>query len=262
MDEQRHIDDVIFHGRNKEYGAYQLRQRQAKHSLIGFAISAFLIAFFFSAPLLIDIIFKKEEEALKIEAKRTLKYSELSAPPPIEVEKPPEPIKVPPKEIKSVKYLPPVAKPDEEVPDDEEVPTIDELDEAAPSTETIDVPDSVIFDETDVAVVEELPDEPFTVVETMPLFPGGDTELLRYISSNISYPSTAKELRIQGRVYVSFVVEKDGSVTNVEVIRGIGGGLDEEAVRVIESMPQWSPGMQGGMLVRVRFVQQITFVLK
>lgn len=101
----------------------------------------------------------------------------------------------------------------------------------------------------------------FTVVESMPGFPGGETAMKRYLAENIQYPQMARESGIQGRVFVTFVVEKDGNVTDVRVLRGIGGGCDEEAIRVIKNMPRWDPGKQRGKPVRVQFNMPIMFKL-
>ncbi|HOW32038.1 MAG TPA: energy transducer TonB [Bacteroidales bacterium] len=105
-------------------------------------------------------------------------------------------------------------------------------------------------------------DDIFINVEKMPEFPGGEKELLRFIGEHISYPLEAREVGASGIVYVSFVIEKDGSVSNVKVLRSIGFGCDEEAVRVISLMPKWSPGMQRTMPVRVSFNMPIAFKLK
>lgn len=104
-------------------------------------------------------------------------------------------------------------------------------------------------------------DSIFPVVEKMPGFPGGDAELYSYLNKNIKYPDKAKLEGIQGRVFVTFIVEKDGSVTNARILRGIGGGCDEEALRVIESMPNWTPGTQDGKPERVSFNLPIKFML-
>lgn len=103
--------------------------------------------------------------------------------------------------------------------------------------------------------------EIFTVVEEAPAYPGGEAARIRYLSENINYPQMARESGIQGTVYVTFVVERNGNVTDVRVLRGIGGGCDEEAVRVIKSMPKWSPGKQRGKPVRVQFTMPIKFTL-
>jgi protein TonB len=109
--------------------------------------------------------------------------------------------------------------------------------------------------------VEEEEAQIFTVVESMPGFPGGEASRIKYLNENIKYPQMARESGIQGRVFVTFVVEKDGSVTDVRVLRGIGGGCDEEAVRVIKNMPKWNPGKQRGKPVRVQFNMPILFKL-
>lgn len=104
--------------------------------------------------------------------------------------------------------------------------------------------------------------EIFTVVESMPEYPGGPEEMMRFIAQNIKYPPIARESGIQGRVFVNFVVEPNGSVSNVKVLRGIGGGCDEEAIRVVQSMPKWTPGRQRGKAVRVSFNLPVRFTLQ
>jgi TonB family protein len=104
-------------------------------------------------------------------------------------------------------------------------------------------------------------DEVFVLVEDMPEFPGGDEARNNYLTKNIKYPEVARKEGIEGRVFITFVVEKDGSIADVKVLRGIGGGCDEEAVRVIENMPVWIPGKQRGKNVRVQFNMPIVFKL-
>ena len=104
-------------------------------------------------------------------------------------------------------------------------------------------------------------EEVYSIVETMPSFPGGQTALNAYIQENLKYPQSALEDGIQGRVYVNFVVEKDGLISNVKVNRGIGGGCDEEAVRVVKAMPRWVPGVQRDQTVRVSYMMPIVFKL-
>ena len=139
----------------------------------------------------------------------------------------------------------------------------------------IDVDDDIIIDVeanqntevekyiAPVQIAEEQADEEqiFMVVESMPEFSGGESELYKYLADNIKYPRMAQEAGIFGTVYVSFVVEKDGSVTDVKVLRGIGGGCDEEAVRLAKNMPRWTPGKQRGKAVRVTFNMRIKFTL-
>jgi protein TonB len=114
--------------------------------------------------------------------------------------------------------------------------------------------------EVDEEIVEEAPI--FTVVESMPEFKGGMAKLYTYLGNNIKYPVMAKESGIQGKVYVTFVVERDGSITDVRVLRGIGGGCDEEAIRVVAGMPGWKPGKQRGKPVRVQYNLPVRFTLQ
>jgi periplasmic protein TonB len=149
-----------------------------------------------------------------------------------------------------------------------------------PSTELVIVDDDVEIDEefmidteatvftevqefTPIIVEEEEVEEEtiFTIVEDEPEFPGGPSALMQYLQSNLKYPTMAREAGIQGTVFVTFVVERDGSITDVRILRGVGGGLDEEAVRVVRNMPKWKAGRQRGQSVRVQFNLPIRFVL-
>jgi protein TonB len=109
-------------------------------------------------------------------------------------------------------------------------------------------------------IVED--EEIFVVVESMPSFPGGMNKLMEYLQNNLQYPQLAKELNIQGRVFLTFVIEKDGSVTDTKLLRGIGGGCDEEAIRVVNNMPKWIPGSQRNRPVRVQFNLPVNFRLE
>ena len=102
----------------------------------------------------------------------------------------------------------------------------------------------------------------FTVVEQMPLFPGGDAALMGYLRDNIHYPTVAAENGVQGRVVVGFVVERDGSITDVNVLRSVDPSLDREAMRVVKAMPKWTPGKQNGSAVRVKYQVPVTFRLQ
>lgn len=127
------------------------------------------------------------------------------------------------------------------------------------ANEETEVEEYVPIEIEEEEVVEE---QIFMVVESMPGFPGGEQALNKYLYENIKYPQMAKESGIQGRVFVTFVVEKNGEVTDVRVLRGIGGGCDEEAIRVVENMPKWTPGKQRGKPVRVQFNLPIKFTLQ
>ncbi len=105
-------------------------------------------------------------------------------------------------------------------------------------------------------------EEPFNVVEDMPAFPGGIEAMIQFLSSNIKYPADAQKQKVDGRVLVTFVVEKDGSITEVNVVKPGFPSLDAEAVRVVKAMPKWKPGYQNGKAVRVQFTMPINFSLK
>lgn len=159
--------------------------------------------------------------------------------------KPPPP--PPPKQVTKIT----IVEDDVEVEDDIEIDV-----EADAETEMEEyVPQDIEEEE----IVEA---EIFTVVESMPEFPGGMAKLMAYLGNNIKYPPLAKESGIQGRVFINFVVETDGRISKVKVLRGIGGGCDEEAVRVVEAMPKWKPGMQRGKPVRVSYNLPVKFTLQ
>ena len=158
--------------------------------------------------------------------------------------KPPPP--PPPKQVIQIK----IVEDDVEVEDDLDI--------------DVEADDETVMDDyVPVEEEEEIGDEViFQVVEQNPEFPGGMGELYKFLGEKTKYPPIAKESGIQGRVFVNFVVERDGSISNVKVLRGIGGGCDEEAIRVVKSMPKWKPGKQRGKAVRVSFNLPIKFTLQ
>lgn len=143
------------------------------------------------------------------------------------------------------------------VEDDVEIE--DEIEIDAEADMETEVEEYIPVELEDDEVVEA---EIFTVVESMPKFPGGPGAMMKYLGQNIEYPQMARESGINGRVFVTFVVETDGRVTDIKVLRGIGGGCDEEAIRVVKNMPKWNPGKQRGKPVRVQFNLPIKFTLQ
>lgn len=125
--------------------------------------------------------------------------------------------------------------------------------------------DEKLFEDQGSAIVEEVDfsnQKTYVIVDEMPVFPGGDQELIKYISDNLDYPQEAMENGVQGRVFVKIIVEPNGSISNAKIIRGLGYGCDEEAIRVIESMPNWKPGMKDGEAVRVNMSVPVNFKLQ
>jgi protein TonB len=159
--------------------------------------------------------------------------------------KPPPP--PPPKQVTQIKIVEDDVEVDEDIDIDVDADEDMEMEEYIPP-------------EDDEEEIEEA--EIFTVVESMPEYPGGMGELMKYLASTIKYPPLAKESGIQGRVFINFVVEPDGAISNVKVLRGIGGGCDEEAVRVVSAMPKWKPGKQRGKPVRVSYNLPVKFTLQ
>jgi protein TonB len=193
---------------------------------------------------------------------RTINYSELSAPPPIDQNQPPPPkLELPPPVKEAIKFLPPKVTEKEVV---EETPTIEELKQVDIAPETTEGTGEVVFDEpVEEATAEpaEDPNKVYMVVEQQPEFPGGLAAMMKFLQSNIKYPSQARRMGTEGSVFVEFVVDQAGNINNPRVIKGIGAGCDEEAVRVIQKMPPWKPGKQNGKAVKVRFVLPVKFVL-
>ncbi len=165
----------------------------------------------------------------------------------IEITIPKPPVPPPPPDMREI-----VTAPDDEIKD-EYIPEIDI--EAFPNQPVWDFPD---FD-TEPEVIED--DLVHVRPEIMPEFPGGEQAMYAFLYSQIKYPALARELNIQGRVFVGFIIERDGSVSNVHIMRGIGGGCDEEAMRAVSNMPRWNPGRMGTQPVRVTYSLPVVFRL-
>jgi protein TonB len=144
-----------------------------------------------------------------------------------------------------------------EVPDEEEIEEEIEIDLDVEMTEET-VIEEVVFEE---APEEEVVDEIFTIVEDQPTPNGGMSAFYQFVQKKLKYPAQARRMGIEGKVFVQFVVDKDGSLTEVQAVKGIGAGCDEEAERVIKSAPKWNPGKQRGRAVKVRMILPITFKL-
>ena len=266
--------DLVFEGRNQAYGAYKLRKGTSKRniwSLIIVAIAAVL--------LYLGLQLQRMAEANKtVENTQAVELAKLQEKKKeAKVEKKQEIIKQEPEKVveqvkSSVKFTAPVIKKDNEVKEEDEI-KLEEVEKSDKAVGTFNVQGN---DEVGGAVLkakEEIaaPEPPkhvveetkiFTVVEQMPLFPGGDAALMGYLRDNIHYPTVAAENGVQGRVVVGFVVERDGSITDVNVLRSVDPSLDREAMRVVKSMPKWTPGKQNGSAVRVKYQVPVTFRLQ
>jgi periplasmic protein TonB len=250
--------ELVFEAKNQEYGAYELRKNSSQRHFRALLIASIVFILIVSAPSLINSIFPKG-------ADKDVSVRELSN---IELDKPKENIlkeipPPPPPLRNTIKFTPPVIKPDELVPE-EEVKLQKEVIEtkAAVSNVTFDKGSDDVAAPIATQKITEEPDQPFVIVEQMPQFPGGEKEMMKFIRNNLRYPSLAAENGIQGTVILNFVVDRDGKITRIKVVRGIGGGCDEEAIRVLNKMPAWSPGKQGGKAVLVSYTVPIKYVLQ
>ena len=180
-------------------------------------------------------------------------------------------ITTPPPALKStIKFTAPVIKKDEEVHDDDELKSQDELTETKVQISIADVKGNDELNGKDIADLQEVitqapeaqEEEPYMMVEQMPQFPGGPAELLKYIAKNLKYPVIAQENGIQGKVILRFVVNAQGHVENVKVLRSLDPYCDKEAIRVVKSLPQWIPGKQNGRNVPVYYTCPIVFKLQ
>lgn len=262
-------DDIIFQSRHRAYGAFALRQ-QYKSTLnraLWLGVGLFLLGLF--TPILYS---KFWPQALRTDNQvMTEVILQHVEEPPAEVPVPIPPVEPAPS-VSTVRNLPPVVMPEADVVEDVLPATTDELEKATSGAQTaegtgdIDIiapPESSqpTVREKAVEVVPKT-DEPFVVVEQQPAFPGGLDGLRNFLSKNLHYPRQAASAGVSGRVYVSFVVNTDGSLTDVQVLKGIGFGCDEEARRVVSNMPRWQPGKQSGRAVRVKFNLPISFSLE
>lgn len=260
--------DILFEGRNKQYGGYELRKKYKRRAAVAGLISVLAIGGLFGATLI------KPKEAAVADLP-VVKDVKLADPPPVDPAKPPPPPPVqPPPPVKpTVKFTPPVIKKNEEVKAEEkpEPPKPEENKVVGPKTmagsgdpDAIDPGLAPSGTGTGKPVeAAPPPDKIFTSVEQVPEFPGGQAALMKYLSSNIRYPAAAREDNISGRAILQFVVDKDGSITNIVIQRDVtGSGFGKEAVRVVEGMPKWKPGKQNGQAVKVYYTLPVTFKLQ
>jgi len=255
------LNDIIFAGRNKEYGAYLLRKNYKRNILIASIIGIGLSISTVGASIISNMMNISNLRYRRIETPFDF------TPPPIidpetvilpHIELPPPPV------VNSVRFLPPEIT-DRDVTQ-ELPPTQDDMIDRKISSVNIDGPttDDIIVEpvEKNTLVGESKEEKIFTIVEIKPSYPGGFEALSKYLSKNLRYPASAQKVNAQGRVYLTFVVNSLGEISKVEVLKGIGFGCDEEATRVVQGMPKWTPGKQGGRNVSVKFTLPISFALQ
>ena len=250
------FDDLLFNSRNKDYGAYQLRKRYNSVLLAGIIIASSIMCL---AVILPFVFASKDEKVLRGGNNYVQVQLQNFEIPPDDLILPPAPL--PPQLLpvqKIAEYIPPVVV-DTIPPSEPTLPTSDQL-AAQTTTEKIDIKGTGAGDDMLPGEGGGESDEPFMRVEVMPSFKGGDIQKFRdWVGLRTNYPQAAIKKNIGGTVSLTFIVEKDGSVSNVTVVKGVDPLLDEEAVRAISASPKWTPGLQRGQPVRVRFSIPLNF---
>jgi len=251
--------DMVFEGRNKSYGAYQLRKQNPKTTIIALAIGAFVFSSLLALPL-INWSSKDKEDEEKV---TMVDMAKLAPPPPPDKPLvPPPPPPPPAPKIDEVKFVKPKVVEKEKVV--EEIKTIEELKDKNVGSKDVKGRDDgkIVIDEPsgdgpniDQKVVED--NTIYNAVEVKPDFPGGIQKFYAYVGKNFKTPDDED---VKGRIIVQFVVEKDGSLTDIKVIRDLGYGTGKEAERVLRNSPKWKPGIQNGRPVRVLYSLPISIV--
>ena len=273
----REWSDIVFEGRNKEYGAYVLRVNSKRRHLkaaiwtliglfaIGIAVSSYLSVQAYIAEQEAKITDQLDQQMVELADTQEEEEEEIQ-----EKVEMPEPEALPEEILNTVKVTELLISKDEDVKAEDEIKTQDELKETETAFGATDFDKgtddrNVVREYKNEVIVEEKKPEPeqvFTAVEQMPQFPGGDAALMKFLNSNINYPQVAMENGVQGRVIVQFVVTKNGSVGEVKVIRSVDRDLDKEAIRLCKSLPKFIPGKMNGQAVNVWYTLPITFKLQ
>lgn len=257
----------VFRYRNQEYGAYYLRQQYHRNMMWGGLLAICLMGLFYASTLLANAMQKESEDLVSVIV------CPIDPPPAEEKTPPPPPVTPPPPPARpTITFVIPVVERDEDVPEEYEPPTQEDMRDKNPGTVTTEgnpdgtdyIPETPIeIDNPPPAVIEEEPKPkesvPFTFVEQMPAFRGN---LSQFLAQELRYPEIAKENGVRGTVVIQFVINEKGEITNPFIVKDIGAGCGEEALRVVRAMPKWLPGAQRGVPVKVQMNLPIRFVLE
>jgi periplasmic protein TonB len=250
------FDEITFEHRNKDYGAYQLRKGYKFNVIISEIIGSLIISSFVIFPFLKTINHKNEIAPQRSIRSVEVKMDKMEPPKNFYVPPAPPP---PPVVQQVVRYIAPVVV-DSLPPIEKTQPSVAQVMAVEPATDHLSVVGNGSNDELITGKSDDTSDEPFMIVEVPPTFQGGGIEKFRdWVQKRTVYPVIAQDNGIQGKVYLSFIVERDGSVTNVKVVKGVDKSIDDEAIRAIQSSPKWSAGLQRGRAVRVRFTINLVF---
>lgn len=251
---EKNLDDIIFGERNKAYGAYQMRKGYSKNMVKALVAGILLFSSIISIPLIANYLSENDRVITTIIdgpiVLNPVKKDIIQPLPELPIEEK--------KTMPSLRNIITSLHPEIDL----------NIDDLFPPSNNTPVSDTAFIDiapEPKDVVIRDDDDESKKIVivpEEMPEFPGGDQARMKFMSDNITYPEMAHNINLQGTVYLTFVIEKDGSISGINVLRGVGGGCDEEAIRVISLMPKWKPGRQGGRAVRVQMNVPINFRLE
>lgn len=250
------MDEIVFENRNKSYGAYILRKLYNKQVNKALLLSVAILAAGLAYPLVSSYNSLNKGKHVWIQTGVDVMTTEQ---PPEDATPPPPPPPPAAETEAKVKFVAPEVVDD--VVEDGGLPDMEGLNLTSVSP-PIDLETEKPVEKEVVIIEDPETVAPVISVEEMPSFPGGDAERQRFLAEEIKYPKEAEENGIQGMVYVQFVINSKGNITDVKILRGIGGGCDEEAIRVIKMMPQWKPGRQNGKTVRVLYNMAIGFKLQ
>ncbi len=261
--------ELIFEQKNKAYGAYQLRKNLARRNLVALIVTIIIAALVVILPLLISLMPEEEiieDENLVVTELATLEEAEVkdeNLVKKVDLAPPPPPLR------SSIKFVPPIIAKDNEVSDADEMKSQEELSSTKVAISIADVKGNDELNGADIADVKEVvvqaapkkveEDKIYETVEQKAEFPGGMQAMYKWLGDNLIYPQPSIENGVQGRVFVRFVVAKNGSISDAKVIRSLDPFCDKEAVRCIKAMPRWSPGKMNGVAVRSYYVLPIQF---
>lgn len=262
--------DIIFEGKNKSYGAYVIRKGAAKrHTIAMIWVIAAIAIVFFLPSIIIKIISLKEDNDLNLTQVTTI--SRLDKPPVLKIKEVKPKINLSPIEpnidkkdlAKLIKFVAPIITRDDEVTQQDIARGEQAFVNSKQDLLLNDKKDTAQYALPEELVPEMKPDAKmhYEIIESMPEFPGGQQELMKFLSANIKYPFWAQRYNMQGEVTVQFIVNVDGSISDCRIIRGAGIYLDDEALRVIRSMPKWVPAKKKGKPIRARCVLPVVFRL-
>ena len=267
------LNDIVFEGRNKAYGAFDIRRAYGRNVTRALIIGAAFLVMLVAIPAIAKYLEeRKPKEVLNLQENVLMDAPPLdNAAPPPPPPPPPEAPPPPPPKLNTVKFTPPVVKKDNEVQRTEEVPDQDELKDKAVSTVTVKgntaapPPDlSDLSGEGKAPVAEVLEDKVYTYVEQMPQLPGGGGQqaIVNAIQKAFRYPAVDLRNQIEGRVFAKFTVDENGNLTDVETVKGLSSTIDAETIRAIKTLPKFIPGKQNGRAVKVSFTVPISLKIQ